>query len=155
MEALKLFEEPTPEPKKKHWKLERADAIYRIFEEVTGSRMKVPYGVVMGMLTKISECIPTEDNKWTGWGYLNEETGAIEFDIPPMDEFESQYRSFFTNEFAKKANYPLGLFFKQYGTFEQVKEKIPLKVKPQVKQTRVMFYCSDCKKNHYSDELCQ
>lgn len=152
MEALRLV---PPEPKKKHWKLERADAIYRIFEEAKGVKLKVPYGMVMGMLTKISECVPSEKNNYNGWGWVDEETGEVNFEIPAIEDFEAQYRGFLNNEYAKKTNYPLGLFFKQYGTFETVQEKVPLKTKPNVKQTRVMFYCSDCKRNHYSDEVCQ
>lgn len=152
---LKIFKTQDEEPKKLNWKLERANLIYKVFEEVKGTKLKVPYGMVMGLLTKISECLPTEQNNFSGWGWLNEETGVVEFDIPPIEDFEAQYRGFLSNEYAKKANYTLSLFFKQYGNYEIVKENIPLKTKPQIKQSRVRIYCSDCKRNHYSDEPCK
>lgn len=151
-QALRLFEEPTPEPKKKNWKLERCDLIYRVFEEVKGTKLKVPYGMVMGLLSKISECLPTEDNNYSGWGWLNEETGVVEFQIPPIEDFEAQYRGFLTNEYAKKANYSLPLFFKQYGNYEVIQEKIPLKVKPVVKETAILIRCTKCNKNFKANE---
>lgn len=154
MEELRLVE-IQPEPKKKHWKLERTDAILRIFEEVKGVKYKFPYGMIVGMLSKFSQCVPSEANNFSGWGWVDEETGEVKFEIPPIEEFESQFRGFLNNAYAKNANYPLTLFFKQYGSFEVVTEKVPLKVKAVVKQTRVMIHCSDCKRNHYSDEVCQ
>lgn len=153
-EPLRLLEEtPTPEPKKKNWKIERADLIYRVFEEVKGRKLKSPYGMVMGLLTKISECVPSEENKYHGWAWIDE-GGEIKFDIPPIDDFEAQYRGFLENEYAKKSNYSLPLFFTQYGNYETVKEKIPLKIKPVVKPTSVKIHCSICNKVHRSDENC-
>lgn len=146
------MENETPQTKRTNWKLQRADLIYRVFEEVKGQKLKVPFGMVMGLLTKISECIPTEDNGYSGWGWLNEETGVVEFDIPPIEDFEAQYRGFLNNEYAKKANYSLALFFRQYGSYEEIKEKIPLKVKPVVKQTIVKISCSKCGKQFMSNE---
>ena len=154
MEALRLFEEMPKKEKKINWKQERANLIYGVYNEVVGTKLKVPYGMVMGLLTRIAENVPTEENGYYGWAWVDEQ-GEIQFEIPPIEEFEAQYRGFLNNEFARKCNYSLSLFFKQYGNFEVAKEKVPLKVKPQVKQTRVMIHCSDCKKNHYSDEFCQ
>jgi len=151
-DTLRLME---TEPKKRNWKLDRADSIYRKYEEMKGVKLKVPYGMVMGLLTKISECLPTEDNNYSGWGWLNEETGVVEFDIPPIQDFEAQYRGFLNNDYAKKANYSLALFFRQFGNYEVVKEVVPLKVKPAVKETRVYIQCSDCGKAHWSNEKCK
>ncbi len=149
--ALRLLDEPTPQPKKLHWKQARANILYQVFEEVKGTKLKVPYGMVMGLLTKISECVPSEQNKYHGWAWTDE-NGEIQFDIPPIEDFEAQFRGFLDNEYAKKANYSLPLFFTQYGAYETVKEKIPLKVKPVVKQTVIPIRCSKCNKSFMSNE---
>ena len=151
MTELRLME---TEPKKLHWKKQYSNSIYRIWEEEKGSKYKMPYGAVIGQLSKVIETVPDENNNYYGWGVLNEETGVIEFEIPPIEDFESQYRAFLNNGYAKTCNYALSLFFKCYGTYEVIQEKVPLKVKPVVKATRVMIFCSDCKQNHYSDEKC-
>jgi hypothetical protein len=148
MELLKM------EPKKLNWKLERTNSIYRIFEEEKNQKMEIPYGLIMGFLSKISESVPCEKNNFYGWAWTDD-NGEIQFEIPPIEDFENQFRGFLKNEYAKSANYPLALFFKSYGSWEIVQEKIPIKIKPQIKKTRIKIQCPDCGKAHYSDENCQ
>jgi len=148
---LRLME--TPE-KKIHWKQQYTNSIYRIWEEEKKSKYKMPYGAVIGQLSKVIETVPTEENNYYGWGVLDEETGVIKFEIPQIEDFESQYRAFLNNGYAKSCNYALSLFFKCYGTYEAVKEPVPLKVKPVVKATKVFIQCSDCNTAHWSDQKC-
>jgi len=153
MEALKLLEE-SEQPKQQkqvNWKIARCNLLYQVFEEVKGTKLKTPYGMVMGLLTKISECVPSEQNKYHGWAWTDE-NGEIQFEIPPIEDFEAQFRGFLDNEYAKKANYSLPLFFMQYGNYEVVKEKIPLKVKPVVKETAILIRCTKCNKNFKANE---
>jgi len=153
MEALKLLEE-SEQPKQQkqvNWKIARCNLLYQVFEEVKGTKLKTPYGMVMGLLTKISECVPSEQNKYHGWAWTDE-NGEIQFEIPPIEDFEAQFRGFLDNEYAKKANYSLPLFFMQYGNYEVVKEKIPLKVKPVVKETAILIRCTKCNKNFKANQ---
>ena len=146
-EPLKLVE------KKLHWKQVLANSLYRIYEETTGRKLKVPYGMAIGLISRCSESVPSEENKYYGWAWIDDD-GVIQMEIPSVEDFEAQYRAFLKNEFAKTTNYSLPLFFKQFGNYETVKE-IPLKVKPPSNVTRVMIHCSSCGKNHYSDMDCQ
>jgi len=153
MTSLRLFDQHE-EPKKLNWKKEYVNALYRIFEEEKKQRLKVPYGALMGYITKISESVPSDKNNFYGWAWV-EGSGEIIFEYPPIEEWENQFRAFLSNDFASKANYPMPLFFKQYGNFEIIKEPVPLKTKPAVKKSRVKIYCSNCKSNHWSDERCE
>lgn len=118
-DTLKLLES---EPKKLNWKIVLANSIYSIFKEVKQQDFKVPYGKVMGMITRISESVPSEKNKWKGWAWIDD-NGEIQFTIPPIEEFESQFKGFLENEYAKSQKYPIELFFSQYGNYITIEEK--------------------------------
>jgi len=143
MEDLKLLE---TEPKKINWKKERVNLFLAEFENATGKRCPVGYPILMRLITVYSE---------EQWSYPSEESGEIEFAIPPMDEWEEQVKGFFKDEWASNCGYHFSYLLKQYGRFVKFTQKpIPLKTKPQIKTTRVRIHCSNCNKDHWSDERC-
>lgn len=146
MGELKLLE--SEEPKKKiDWKQERVNIFLEEFKLARpNDRYPLGYPAMMGMMYRM----------WTTvHGYTDEETGEIIFDIPDVETWREQAKGFFQDEFARKTRkFHFDYFIKQFGSFKVVNEVIPLKVKPQVKMTRVKIHCGDCGTDHYSDENC-
>jgi len=96
---------------------------------------------------------------WLGEG--KDDDGEIYITYPDRKEWNEELLKFFykskENWYRVNNRLTFFTFVKNYGRYNHHLPKvqeIPLKVKPSVKQTRVMIYCSDCKKNHYSDEKC-
>ena len=154
MEALKLFEEPTPEPKKsdepKSLSAIRRELVidyYETYLNEMGEKCTETFVKCLGSLRSIFE---------------GEDEGELIICYPTREEWNEELRKFFykSKENWYRANNRMTFytFCKNYGRYNHhlpKKQEVPLKTTGQVKQTRVMFYCSDCKKNHYSDEICQ
>lgn len=145
MEALKLHEEPKPLSKV------RQELIVDFFDtylESFGEKCTEPFLKCLGTLKKTFEM-------------TDEETGEIYITYPDREEWKSELHKFFykskDNWYRMNNRCTFFTFVKNYGRYNHhlpPKQEIPLKTKPNVKQTRVLIYCTDCKKNHYSDTPC-
>ena len=94
---------------------------------------------------------------------LDEDTGEIILCYPTQEEWNEELHKFFyrskDNWYRNNNRNTFYTFCKNYGRYDHhipPVQQAPTQYKSAtVKLTRVMIACSDCGKNHYSDEYCQ
>jgi len=138
--ALRLVQMENEEPKL--WIDPRKNLI-KLFNEKfvleTGKKNPFPYGACMKWLQDTFEI---DDRK----------TGETFIEYPEEQTWIEQLNGFFQDEFAKrKRGFHFTYLLKQYGSFVTDYKRPETKLKPK----NVMFFCTDCQKNHRHFEECE
>ena len=104
MELLQLESKPV------NWKKERVEYWRTKYAEVNGRQPKEGWAMMMGMMVRI----------WEASGFVDETTGAIEFDIPPMEDWITETDWYFRDKWAaEKCGFSFSYFLKRYGQWEK------------------------------------
>ncbi len=143
MEGLKLIQSEEKQVKPLHWKKERVNYWCSAYLENTGKRDPIGYPALMRLLS-----LHCEEH----WSYPDDETGEVLFEIPPIEEWQSEVDGFFKDDFRIKIQkFFFPHFLKNYGSFH----KVSIKKTTQTKRKSIMIVCEFCGKPRQPNGCCE
>jgi hypothetical protein len=103
---------------------------WKSFRESVGRPCDLGWGVLKNRISQMRKVV-------------DEDTGEIFIEEIGPERWERQLEGFRRDEYAKKAEYPFGLFQTQFGSYNP-----PMKPKKLEQPKAQLYWCEVCKKNH-------